>query len=152
MSQLISNVVVATVAIAKMREDQREQLLYSLLEKHPSMVIKVMKENNIKFNELDEFHKRKFKVVINNMGSNIIAVIKKVRDMFGFGLADAKAWTEGSNVSNIQSGVFGRDLSYNEANKLSLKLEREIGNGFISKVILDEEHYTWVCTQDWSGR
>lgn len=156
MSQLISNVIVASVAIAKMREDQREQLLYDLLEKHPSLVIKMMATNGIKFNALEEAIKRidksiekvqnvleqRYKVVMENIGANKIVVIKKVREMFNFGLADSKNWVEGINCGSHQAGVFGSGVNYIEARKLSDQLLRELGpSGFVCKLLHDDDSY-----------
>ena len=125
-------IITATAAISKMSNDTRENLLYDILNTRPTAVINAMKVNGICFGDATTNAKpgQHFKVAITNInGENRkINAIKTFREVCGFGLADAKNWSEGVTVGYgenymLPSGVFGHHLSADVAKDLIKKVK-----------------------------
>lgn len=150
MSLITRKLITATAAIVKMRGDERETLLLTILESNPSAVITAMKANGVTFG--DEA-KPAWNVVVNQRGTNKIHLIKMFREETGAGLADAKYWSEGTayacgNLKTLEGGIIHKDLTKPEADRKALEIITSNPNGgFTVKVVRADAPYhyeRWV--------
>lgn len=113
-------IITAAVNITLMREDKLRETMCALLASHPTIVARAL---GIESDTVSK--KGTFNVVVTDISKqahNRIVAIKVFREAVGAGLADAKAWTEGHDVTpsytRIPSGAFGTDLPYADAEAL----------------------------------
>jgi ribosomal protein L7/L12 len=153
-------IIVATAAISKMNSEDRENLLYDILNMRPTAVINAMKADGINFGDptINAKPGQLFKVAITDLnGENRkINVIKTFREMTGNGLADSKAWSEGSAVgysddNMLPSGVFGHRLSADMAKDLHTKVMRSIGDLKCKVEIVHDSTYVKPLPNHWNG-
>ncbi len=147
MAASIKNIITASVAIAKMDPDTREQLLYSILEKNPTACITAMANNGITFADKIK-EETTYKIVVKNASlDRKIATIKLCRYATGAGLADAKGWTEGKEYNGLPAGVLAKGLTKKDAEKRLAELKAVMDNdkflyGIELMILRDKDQYT----------
>lgn len=116
-------------------------------------MVKAMKKERITFKEpapkapkvvKNVIDNKRYKVVVHSPPmSNKINLIKLFRENTGAGLAEAKAWTEGTSYLGYPAGVFAKDLPKNEAENILHLLKINDTIGFKFEIIANDAHYMY---------
>lgn len=135
MSLFTKNIIQATSKIHQMTFDDMQNMLLKVLENNPSVIFNALDINNTKPDEL-------FKVVLSSLTDNKISLIKAFREITGAGLAEAKHWSEGKTYNGLPSGVFGNNLTNDNAIALRDKIIKYVNcNSFVVNIIKNDNRY-----------
>jgi ribosomal protein L7/L12 len=145
-------IIIATEKIVDMGSDEKRKLLLTLLGTNPATVLRAMGVDTkaASPNQL-------YKVAITDLnGENRkINVIRCVREITGYGLADSKAWSEGQNMGEgFPSGVFGHHMTLDAAKQLLEKVRatfRNSGNLLPKVEILTDGYFVKPLPNTWSN-
>jgi ribosomal protein L7/L12 len=138
------NIITAALKISKMNSDSIEALALKLLETNPTIVLRALE---IGVPEV----LWKVAIVDRNNCREKINVIKTFREVTGYRLADAKAWSEGHTVGDFPSGVFGLGLNREAADELWKRVTMSLGNLGIKVEVVSNETIIPALPYTWSN-
>lgn len=143
-------IIIATEKIVDMDSADRRKLLLTILGTSPTTVLRALKVEAIKPGQF-------YKVAITSLNGELrkINVIKCAREIMGYGLADAKAWSEGGQMAPDQNppGVFGQHLTFDAAKQLLEKVKTAFANSgnLLPKVeILTDGYFVRPLPYKWA--
>ena len=109
MSLTTKTLIATTVAITKMNYDEIQAVLLDILASNPTVVYGAM---NVAAPHAT------YKVICDGKQTNKIGIIKEFRSLNGVGLADSKAWSEGT-LAGHEAGVYRKGLTREEADRIA---------------------------------
>ena len=145
-------IIIATEKIVDMDSDEKRKLLLTILGTNPTIVLRAMKVDTKAASP-----SQLYKVAITSLnGENRkINVIKCAREIMGYGLADAKAWSEGGQMAPDMNppGVFGQHLTLDAAKRLLERVRATFANSgnLLPKVeILTDGYFVRPLPYKWA--